>query len=150
VRFEQRANDTRAELDRLLSGAERSALRAALVAGEDRLRLPADAAPAVVDIEWAALIGARFPSAARTRLPQESAHRRVPASASVVLAELAYRDLLVAAVEHAVAAGAARVVDDEVATTRFRLRAIEDREAVRLRWAAAGKPAGRESREAGR
>ena len=159
VRSSQRADTTRAVLDRLTVDAEASLLRAAVVAGDDALRPPADSAPALVDIEWSALIGARLPSVARLHMPAQPPHARVPASASVVVAAAAYRDLLEAAVEHAVATGAARVVDDEVATTRFRLRAIEDRwiprlegararlelvlaenesgEAVRLRWAAA-------------
>jgi V/A-type H+-transporting ATPase subunit D len=82
----------------------------------------------------------------------------VSASAAVPLAAEAYRAALVAGVEHAVAAAAARVVAAEVTVTGGRLRAIEDRwvpeleaalhalelsldelergDGVRLRWAA--------------
>ena len=81
-------------------------------------------------------MGARFPAGARLELP---AHRRdgpLPASSAVVCATAAYRDALAAAVDAAVALGAARVLDDEVAATRFRLRAVQDRWIPRLEGAA--------------
>jgi V/A-type H+-transporting ATPase subunit D len=169
AQFSRRADETRAVLDRLVAEAERAALRAALALGETALQPPADAPPAEVDVEWAALIGTRLPSAAQVSLPEASRLGRVPSGASAVLTARAYRDLLGAAVQHAVAVAAQRVVDDEIATTRFRLRAIEDRwiprlqqaqtvlalalaedesgEAVRIRWATGGRSRTGESRK---
>ena len=159
--FQQRSRDIRAQVELLVADAERSALRAALIAGEEALDPPARSPSADVDIEWSALIGARFPSEARLRLPEEPRNAHVPPSASAVVATAAYRSLLVAVVDCAVATAALRVVDDEIATTGLRLRAIEDHwiprmeqarvgvelmlaeneseEAVRLRWAAGSR-----------
>ena len=50
---------------------------------------------------------------------------------------MAYREALSAAVDAAVALGAARALDEEVAATRFRLRAVQDRWVPRLEQAAA-------------
>ncbi len=170
--FEQRTGDARTKVELLAAQAERSALRTALVAGEDALGFAAPPPTATVDITWSALIGARFPSEADVRLPEQPRDAHVPPSASAVVATAAYRSLVVAVVDYAVLTAALRVVDDEVATTGLRLRAIEDHwiprmeqaraavelmlaenengEAVRLRWAAARRDATRESSRADR
>ena len=81
-------------------------------------------------------MGARFPAAARLELPGHRRDGPLPASSAVVCATAAYREALVAAVDAAVALAAARVLDDEVAATRFRLRAVQDRWVPRLERAA--------------
>jgi V/A-type H+-transporting ATPase subunit D len=60
------------------------------------------------------------------------------ATAALPMARAAYRRALEAAVAHAAADGAARVVSAEVRTTRLRLRAIQDRWVPRLEQALAG------------
>ena len=81
-------------------------------------------------------MGARYPSGARLDLPSRPPGAALPASSAVVCATAAYRDALAAAVDAAVALGAARVLDDELAATRFRLRAVQDRWIPRLETAA--------------
>jgi V/A-type H+-transporting ATPase subunit D len=72
-------------------------------------------------------MGARFPSAVECVLPSGEPRGWLPASSAVTCATVAYRDALTAAVEAAVALAAARVIDDELAATRARARALEDR-----------------------
>jgi V/A-type H+-transporting ATPase subunit D len=93
---------------------------------------------AEVDVAWASVMGVRYPSRATVRLPEEPPRSPVAATAALPIATAAYRRALEAAVAHAAADGAARVVAAEVATTRARLRAIEDRWVPRLEQALAG------------
>ena len=141
--------------------ADRWLLRAALLGGERELRLATPARPAAVEVDWAAVMGVRYPVRARLDLPERAA--RPPGTAALVTADAAVRVALAAAAAHAVADAARHEVDREVLVTRHRLRAIADRwlprlttaldelsqrleederaETVRLRWAGAG-PAG--------
>ena len=121
---------------RVLDGAEQWALRSVLLGGSAALRRPDDDPPAGVSVDWSAVMGARFPAAARLELPAPRRDGRLPASSAVVCATAAYREALAAAVDAAVALAAARVLDDEVAATRFRLRAVQDRWLPRLEAAA--------------
>ncbi len=153
----RRAADTRAAFVTASHDAEAASLRAALSQGEAGLQPPSEPGSATVDVEWAALMGARFPSQGHLHLPDATGPARVVSSASVEIATETYREALTAAVAYAVAEAAARVVEAEIDTTGLRLRAIEDRwiprlaksrsalelalaedergEAVRMRWA---------------
>lgn len=158
LRFAALAERTGEQWDRQVAEAERWLLRAAAVAGERGVRPDALAEAASVDVTWASVMGVRYPASASCRPATPAPGGAVSASAAVPLAAEAYRDALVAGVEHAVAAAAARVVAAEVTVTGGRLRAIEDRwvpeleaalhalelsldelergDGVRLRWAA--------------
>lgn len=136
IRFRDRADTAGARWAGVLDGAEQWALRSVLLGGSTALRPPYDDPPAGVSVDWSAVMGARFPAAARLELPTPRRDGPLPASAAVVCATAAYREALAAAVEAAVALAAARVLDDEVAATRFRLRAVQDRWLPRLEGAA--------------
>jgi V/A-type H+-transporting ATPase subunit D len=82
-------------------------------------------------------------------MPEGDAGRFTTLTAARPVAGDAYRRALRAAVAHAAAEGALRVVAAEVATTRGRLRAIEDRWVPRLRDALAALEASLQEEEAG-
>jgi V/A-type H+-transporting ATPase subunit D len=105
-------------------------LRATLVAGRQPLRLAAGGPPAEVAVTWTTSMGLRYPSDARCAVP--AAVVVLPGSAALVQAAEGYREALQAAVRHAAAEAALRALDAEVATTRRRLRAVEDRWIPRL------------------
>lgn len=136
--------------------ADRWLLRAAAVGGQRALRSQ-DGGAAEVDVRWGAVMGVRYPVSAECLYPADV--EAVAGTAAVPLAKAACRAALQAGVAHAAARAAAAVVAAEIATTRSRLRAVEDRwapaleqalqalelsldeqeraDALRLRWAAA-------------
>ncbi|MET0765959.1 MAG: V-type ATP synthase subunit D [Blastococcus sp.] len=139
--------------------AETWLLRAALVGGERAIRhAAADGTDAEVAITWTATMGVIHPARATCQIPERQITAPTPDNTALVHAVAAYATALRAAVEHAVAAAALRVVDAEVVATRRRVRAIDDRwiprltaaqrvlqfaldeqehdDGVRLRWAA--------------
>jgi V/A-type H+/Na+-transporting ATPase subunit D len=135
------------ELDRRRDSAERAAvewerrqadaeswlLRAALLGGERAIRLAAVGTPAEVTISHAATMGVRYPADATCTTPA-SAGRDGPALAA---AREAHCAALAAAVRHAAAAEALRVLEAETVATRYRLRAVRDRWIPRLEQALA-------------
>ncbi|HUY45437.1 MAG TPA: V-type ATP synthase subunit D [Streptosporangiaceae bacterium] len=165
------AAQTATEWDRCQADADRWLLRAGLLDGQRAIRLAADGLFADVTISYAMTMGARFPAGAACAIPPSDAWDG-PALAA---ARQAYRTALAAAVRHAAAAAALRVIEAEGLATRYRLRAVRDRwiprleqalaevtfaieeqeraDAARLRLAATtltGVPAGRATRTAGK
>jgi len=136
-RCTQRAEEASASWVAVIGTAETWALRAALLAGAGAFDGFHDGEPAEVDLDWAALMGARYPSAGRVTLPSGVRSAGLPGSAAVDEAARTYREAARLAVEAAVALSAVRVVRAEVAATRFRKRAVEDRWMPRLQEAAA-------------
>ena len=136
-RFRADAEAATLHWGQVLAIAEEWALRAALLAGSNALRPPYGGADARVEVTWSAVMGARFPSGARVELPRPVRGGALPATSAVLCATAAYREALTAAVDAAVALGAARALDEEVAATRFRLRSVQDRWVPRLEQAAA-------------
>lgn len=120
-----------------IATAETWALRAALLAGAGAFESVHDGSSAEVHLEWAALMGARYPSTGRVMLPAPARSSALAPSAAVDEAARAYAEAARLAVEAAVMVSALRVVNAEVAATRFRKRAIEDRWMPRLERAAA-------------
>jgi V/A-type H+-transporting ATPase subunit D len=139
--------------------AEKWLTRAALLGGEREIRLGTVPPLAEVTVTWGAVMGTRYPTGATCRPYEPTGTERRPGTAALAEAVDAYRAALRAAVEHAAAERACHVLDDEVAATRLRLRALTDRwlprlegalaalvqrldeneraETVRIRWAAA-------------
>lgn len=138
--------------------AETWLLRAALLGGQATLR-PAPGAPlAELSVVWTTSMGTTYPAEATCTPPEPDPGTAPVSSAAVIAATAAYRRALDAAVRHAVAVWAARAIETELATTRQRLRGVQDRwiprldaalremqvaldeadqaEGVRLRWAA--------------
>ena len=113
--------------------ADSRLLRAALLGGERAIRLAAAGTFAEVTISHAATMGVRYPADATCATPPP-AGRDGPALAA---AREAHRAALTAAVRHAAAAEALRVLEAETVVTRYRLRAVRDRWIPRLERALA-------------
>ena len=114
--------------------AERWLLRAAMLGGQRAVRLAADGQPADGDDPLS-------PSPWESATPP-SATCVIPAAATwdgpaLAAARQAHRAALAAAVQHAAAAEALRVIEAETLATRYRLRAIKDRWIPRLEQALA-------------
>ena len=106
-------------------------LRAALLGGERAIRLAAADTFAEVMISHGATMGVRYPADATCTTPLPVC-RDGPALAA---AREAHCAALAAAVRHAAAAEALRVLEAETAATRYRLRAVRDRWIPRLEQA---------------
>jgi V/A-type H+-transporting ATPase subunit D len=131
--FRDAEEQTAAEWDRCCADAERWLLRACLLGGQRAVRLAADGRLAAVTIPYTATMGVRHPDRPACT---------VPASVTwdgpvLTRARQAHAAALQAAVRHAAAAEARRVLQAEVTATGYRLRAIEDRWIPRLEQALA-------------
>lgn len=104
--------------------AERRLLAAALLGGERAIALATGPSYADVRIDYAVTIGVRRPAAVQYVPPPGFDPWAGP---HVAQARQAHREALSAAVEHAAAASAVRIVEAEVVATRYRLRAISYR-----------------------
>jgi V/A-type H+-transporting ATPase subunit D len=113
--------------------AEPWLLRAALLGGQRAIRLADDGLFAEVTVSYTAIMGIRYPAGATYVIPPTAAWDG-PALAA---ARQAHRAALAAAVRHAAAAAAERVIEAETLATRHRLRAIRDRWIPRLEQALA-------------
>lgn len=112
--------------------ADRALLFAALLGGQRAIRLATPDGYAEVRIGHAVTIGVRHPAAGTCSPPAGP----VPwAGSTVEQARQAHADALAAAVRHAVAAEALRIIEAETVATRYRLRAIRDRLIPRLEQA---------------
>lgn len=109
-------------------------LRAALAGGRRSFRPAADLAD--VTVHWRYSMGTGYPDHATCDLP--SAPPSLPCSAALIEVRNACRAALQAAVHHAAAQEAERVLAREIATTRQRIRALEKRWIPRLTSAIAG------------
>lgn len=138
-------------------------LRAALVGGERSVRLSSEPTFGDVVIGWEQPMGVRYPAEAICTVPQPSTDAPPTGSAALVTAREWHRQALRAAVQHAAAEAAVRVLEVEEQATRRRLRGIQDRwiprlhealaeaqfrleeeehaDGVRLRWAAGRRTA---------
>ena len=133
ARFREAEARTAAEWDRCCADAERWLLRASMLGGQRAVRLAADGQAAVVTIPYTVTMGVRHPATPACAVPAPVTWDG-PALARTRQAHAA---ALQAAVRHAAAAEALRVIEAEVRATRYRLRAIEDRWIPRLEQALA-------------
>ena len=132
-RFREAEARTAAEWDRCCADAERWLLRASMLGGERAVRLAADGRPATVTIPYTVTMGVRHPAAPACQIPAP-----VTWDGPVLTrTRQSHAAALAAAVRHAAAAEALRVVEAEVLATRYRLRAIENRRIPRLEQALA-------------
>ncbi len=118
------ADQTGAQWRRLSAEADRALLIASLLGGQRSIRLATASGYAQVEVDYAVTIGVRHPAQGRCTPP---AGPPPWAGQAVEQARQAHQAALDAAVRHAVAAQAARVIDAETLATRYRLRAIRDR-----------------------
>ena len=132
-RRREAAARTAAGWDRSQAEAGQWLLRAGLLDGQRAIRLSADDAYAEVTISYAATMGVRFPANATVAVqPPDTWEGPV-----LTGARQAHRAALAAAIRHAAAAEALRVIEAEALATRYRLRAVRDRWIPRLEQALA-------------
>jgi V/A-type H+/Na+-transporting ATPase subunit D len=127
------AAQTAVEWRQRQSDAESWLLRAALLGGQRAIRLADDGLFAEVTVSYAATMGIRYPAGATCVIPPSAAWD----GPALTGARRAHRAALAAAVRHAAAAEAERVIEAETLATRHRLRAIRDRWIPRLEQALA-------------
>lgn len=127
-RLAREAGRTREEWIAAYREADTWLLRAALAGGRRSL-VPA---PGLADVTvfWRQVMGVRHPERATCDLPAPPA--TLPGSAALVEARTACRTTLRAAVRHAAAQEAERVLAAEITATRGRVRALERRWIPRL------------------
>jgi V/A-type H+/Na+-transporting ATPase subunit D len=104
--------------------ADRAALIASMLGGQRAIRLASAAGDAEVSIGFQVTIGVRHPATGTFVPPAGEPPWSGQAAGQAVQAHVL---ALEAAVRHAVAAEALRVIDAEATATRYRLRAIRDR-----------------------
>ena len=143
-RCELRVERTGEAWTRTCRDAETWSLRAALVGGQAALRAATDGGYATVTVPLETTMGVAHPGETLCRLPPPADTVAGPAAAA---ATRAYRQALVAAVEHAAALAAARAVEAELTATRQRLRAVTERWTPRLQDALAATVLGLEETE---
>jgi len=115
---------TEREWARLSAEADRALLLASLLGGQRAIRLATGSEFAQLQIDDAVTIGVRHPARGSLVPPAgPDPWAGLPAEQ----ARLAHRAALDAAVKHAVAAEAVRILAAETTATRYRLRAIRDR-----------------------
>ncbi|MGO9156413.1 V-type ATP synthase subunit D, partial [Mycobacterium sp.] len=122
--LQRKAEQSRHDWQQACREADMWGLRAMLLGGQNAIDLAVTTAPASVTVQWAVTAGVRYPDAAVCVLPSESDPAVIyPTSASVQAAR-AYRAAVVAAAECAAAQSSFRTVEQEVHTTRLRVRAL--------------------------
>lgn len=136
--LDRKARILAGELDRLQLVAERTAAewdrsarhavtwlrRSSALDGQRALAAAAPATPAVVDIERRGAMGVDYPVHATVTHADEPVR---PGSSALAYTAAAHREALEAAVNHAVATRAVDLLNAELAATRTRQRAIENR-----------------------
>jgi V/A-type H+/Na+-transporting ATPase subunit D len=122
-----------ADWDRCQAEAQRWLLRAALLGGERAIRVSSDGRFADVTIDYGSVMGIRYPSGASCAFPDPATWDGL----AVAGARRAHQAALQAAVRHAAAGEALRLVEAETLATQHRLRAIKDRWIPRLQQALA-------------
>jgi V/A-type H+-transporting ATPase subunit D len=127
------AAQTAADWNRSCAEAERWLLRASLLGGQRSLRLAADGQVANVTISYAVSMGVRHPASTTCVIPASATWD----GPTLTRTRQAHGAALAAAVRHAAAAEALRVIEAEALATRYRLRAIRDRWIPRLEQALA-------------
>jgi V/A-type H+/Na+-transporting ATPase subunit D len=130
-RLREAAARTGADWHRCCADAEQWLLRAGMLGGQRAVRLAADGRAADVTISYRVAMGVHYPVSAKCLTPSS-----VTWEGSVVTGtRQAHRAALAAAVRHAAATEAVRVIEAEVLATRYRLRAVRDRWIPRLEQA---------------
>lgn len=126
------AGRTRIEWIAAQHGADEWLTRAAVLGGQREIRFCTADQLAEVTVTWDAVMGVRYPGEAVCALPTESATTRSPGTAALLEATGAHQRALRAAVQHAAATAACRILETETAETRRRLHAITERWIPRL------------------
>lgn len=126
-RLAQNAARTEAEWSAACRAADEWLRRVTRLGGRRAVRLAAGDHLAEVHVHWADAVGTSYPARVSCAFPDPGAAAPLPITTALLPARNAYRAALRAGLEHAVAAEAARIVADEVASTNRRIRALKDR-----------------------
>ncbi len=132
-RLHQAAAQTAEEWNRSCIEAERWLLRASVLGGQRAVRLAAGGEVADVTISYTVSMGVRHPAGTACVVPAPDTWD----GPTLTRTRQVHAAALAAAVRHAAAAEALRVVEAEALATRYRLRAIRDRWIPRLEQALA-------------
>ncbi|MEU8514646.1 V-type ATP synthase subunit D [Kitasatospora sp. NPDC048722] len=157
-RLQQDAERAEAQWRERWTEAQTWLLRGLLVSGEGGPAAAAVAGRADVVVEWTVSMGVRHPSGASCTDAIRAPYEPAPGNTALAHAEGAYREAVRAAAAYAAHRTAARMVEEEAARTRRRVRALrrhwiprltaelaaveqaveqtEHEDAVRRRWAA--------------
>jgi V/A-type H+/Na+-transporting ATPase subunit D len=130
-RLRESAARTAADWDRCRADAERWLLRAGMLGGQRAVRLGAGGQAANVTISYRLTMGVRYPASAECHTSASGTWD----GPALTRTRQAHGEALAAAVRHAAAAEAVRVIEAEMLATRYRLRAIRDRWIPRLEQA---------------
>jgi V/A-type H+/Na+-transporting ATPase subunit D len=117
--------------ERCCADAERWLLRAALLGGQRSIRLATCDRAAEVHVSYAVTAGVHHPTDGTCSIPEPLTW----AGPGMAEARRAHGAALDAAVSHAAAAAALRLIEAEATVTRYRLHAIRDRWIPRLEQA---------------
>ncbi len=126
-RLARNAERTKAEWFTACRAADEWLLRVTRLGGQRAVRLAAGDRTADVRVHWADVLGTSYPDRVACALPDLDAAALLPITTALVPARHACRAALRAGLEHAIAAEAARIVAADIATTKRRIRALEDR-----------------------
>ncbi|NKQ58864.1 V-type ATPase, D subunit [Amycolatopsis sp. K13G38] len=132
-RLELRAQHTAGQWRDSAAEAGRWLIRAELAGGQRAIRLATTADLADVTVTWKTSMGVSYPVEGTVTPPRRAQGTAVSGGGAVVRAAEAHQRALEAAVRHAVATEALRVVEREIATTRQRVRALDRRWIPELR-----------------
>lgn len=125
-RYADAASRGRLEWTTALRAADEWTLRATILAGERGLLLAAAPEQATVDVQWATLMGVRYPRRTTCSWPAHEGPA-VLGSAAHVAGSAAHRTALEAAVRLAADEAALRALTTELAATNRRIRALRRR-----------------------
>lgn len=120
----RRAEQRRHDWQQACREADTWGLRAMLLGGQSVVDLAVASAPASVTVKWAVAAGVRYPDVADCVLPPEDDPTVIYPTSASVQATRAYRAAVVAAAECAAAQSACGTVEQEIYTTRLRVRAL--------------------------
>ncbi len=122
--LQRNAEQSRNDWQQACREADLWGLRAVLLGGLNAIDLAVTIERASVTVQWAVTAGVRYPDVAACVLPPENDPAVSYQNSASVQATRAYRAAVVAAANCAAAQSALRTVQQEVYTTRLRVRAL--------------------------
>ncbi|MGM0385694.1 MAG: V-type ATP synthase subunit D [Actinomycetota bacterium] len=134
-RLHLHSEGVRAEWESAAREAAKWLRRAAALDGTTALEAGAPATPATVEVRWGVAMGVSYPADAVCAVPEGAAPG---GSSALAFAVQAHREALKLAVRHAAAERAIALLGAELAATRTRQRAVENRWIPRLEEELAG------------
>lgn len=137
-RLAQHVDDTRRAWEARWREADRWFERAAVIGGSQQFELARGALGATADarVAWRSMMGVTYPAQVDVAVPATDDVATLGRSSALTDAAAAYREAVVAGLDHAAATRALELIEAELATSRRRLRALEHRWVPQLEQAA--------------